>query len=54
MRIWRAFIIPAALALGVAGSVLTGPGVSAAAGHGASVHVQVVAASSTSCTYYHT
>ena len=51
MRIRRA-IIPAILALGVAGSLVAGPAMSAADGHARSVHTQVVAASTT-VTHYH-
>jgi hypothetical protein len=40
MRIGRAIIIPAVLALGVAGSVLTGSAISVAATHAPRVHVQ--------------
>ena len=53
MRIGRAIIVPAILALGVAGSLLTGPGMSAAAGHEAKVNVHVVAVSARPCTFYH-
>ncbi len=45
MRIGRAIIIPAILALGMAGSVLSGPAMSAAAVHAPSVHGQVAAVS---------
>jgi hypothetical protein len=51
MRIRRA-IIPAILALGVAGSLVAGPAMSAAAGHTPSSHTQVIAAAATS-THYH-
>lgn len=44
MRIGRTIIIPAILALGVAGSVVAGSAMSPAAGHQTSAHVQVVAA----------
>jgi hypothetical protein len=54
MRIGRAIIIPAVLALGVAGSVLSGAAMSAATGHAPGVHVQVAAASGSHKTYYHT
>ena len=40
MRIGRAIIIPAILALGVAGSTVAGSAIAVAAGHGTSVHVQ--------------
>jgi hypothetical protein len=51
MRIGRAIIIPVILAFGVAGSIVSGSAVSAAAGHSASVHVQ--AASAGVGIYYH-
>ena len=44
MRIGRAIIVPAILALGVAGSLLTGSAMIAAAGPAPSVHVQAAAA----------
>jgi hypothetical protein len=56
MRIRRALIIPvipAILALGVAGSVLTGSSLSAAAGHQTGVHVHVAAVSASPDTYLH-
>ena len=53
MRIGRAIIIPAILALGVAGSALPGPVIAVAAAHAPSVHVQAVAASFAPDTYYH-
>ena len=43
MRIRRVLITPAILALGVAGSLLTGSAMPVAAGHVASVHVQAAA-----------
>jgi hypothetical protein len=49
MRI-RRVIIPAILALGVAGSLLAGSATSVAAGHAASTHV---VAAGTSGTHYH-
>jgi hypothetical protein len=52
VRIRRAIIIPAILALGVAGSVAAGSAISAAAGHARSTHTQVVAAAPAT-TYYH-
>ena len=52
MRIGRAIIIPAILALGVAGSALSGPAISVAAVHSPSVHWQVIL-STGSCVYYH-
>jgi hypothetical protein len=54
MRIGRAIIIPAVLALGVAGSVLSGSAISAATGHAPSVHVQTVASSAGHKVYLHT
>jgi hypothetical protein len=45
MRIVRTIIVPAALALGVAGSLLSGSAMSVAAGSAASAHVQTVAMS---------
>jgi hypothetical protein len=53
MHVRRAIIIPAILALGVAGSVLPGLAMSAVAGHTASVHVHVVAAPANPDVYYH-
>jgi hypothetical protein len=50
MRI-RRVIIPAILALGVAGSLVAGSAVSAAAGHAPSARTQVVAAAATSTHY---
>jgi hypothetical protein len=49
MRIARTIVIPAVLTLGVAGSLLAGTAIPAAAQHPASVHV--VAAAPT--VYYH-
>lgn len=43
MRIRRAIIIPAILALGVTGSVVAGSAMSAAAGQASSTHIHVVA-----------
>ncbi len=54
MRIGRALIIPAILALGLAGSAMAGSAMVAAAGHAPSVHVQATTASAHSNTYYHT
>jgi hypothetical protein len=51
MRIRRA-IIPAVLALSVAGSVAAGAALSVAAGHAPSAHTHVVAASS-AATHFH-
>jgi hypothetical protein len=53
MRIGRALIIPAVLALGVAGSLLSGPAIVAAAGHAPSAHVQAAASSATPKVLYH-
>jgi hypothetical protein len=53
MRIRRDLIIPAILALGVAGSLLTGSAVPVAAGHAPSVHVQAAAASANPKMAYH-
>lgn len=53
MRIGRAIIIPAILALGVTGSVLSGAGMAAAAGHAPSAHVLATASSAAPQTYYH-
>lgn len=52
MRVGRSLIIPTILALGVAGSLLTGPAMAAAAGHGASAHVQAAAAPASPYMYY--
>jgi hypothetical protein len=54
MRIRRVLIIPAILALGVAGSALAGSATVSAAGHAPRVHVQAAAASAHPNTYYHT
>lgn len=54
MRIGRAIIVPAILALGVAGSLLTGPALSAAAGHEASLHLPAVAIAASPNTLFHT
>ncbi len=43
MRIRRAIIIPAILALGMTGSVVAGSAMSAAAGQASSTHIHVVA-----------
>jgi hypothetical protein len=53
MRIGRAIIIPAIIALGVAGSILAGSAVSAKAKPASSVHVQVAVAAAAPNTYYH-
>ena len=52
MRIGRAIIIPVILALGVAGSTLSGSAMSAATGHAPSAHVHTVAVSANSNIYY--
>jgi hypothetical protein len=52
MRIGRAIIIPAILALGVAGSTLAGSAMATAAGHAHAVHAQTHAASIPH-VYYH-
>jgi hypothetical protein len=52
MRIGRAIIIPAILALGVVGSMLTGPAMSGSASHGAGVRVHVAAVSARPDTLY--
>jgi hypothetical protein len=49
MRIARTIIVPAVLALGVAGSLLSGPAISSAASHSASVQVVALKA----VTVYH-
>jgi hypothetical protein len=53
MHIGRVIIIPAILALGVAGSALTGSAVSAAAAPAPSVHVQAAAPSVSTDIFYH-
>ena len=52
MRIRRAIIIPAILALSAAGSILAGSAVPAAAAQAPSVHVVAVAPSAHPNTYY--
>ena len=52
MRVGRAIIIPAILALSVAGSVITGAEVAVAAVHAPTVHVHTVPPLTT-LTYYH-
>jgi hypothetical protein len=54
MRIGRAIIIPAILALGVAGSILSGSAMSAATGHAPTVHVQAAAPYAGTDIFYHT
>jgi hypothetical protein len=53
MHIGRAIIIPSVLALGVAGSLLTGAAIPVAAAHGTSVHVQAAAAPTNPKMLYH-
>ena len=53
MRIRRDLIIPAILALGVAGSLLTGSAVPVAAGLAPSVHVQAATASASPKMVFH-
>jgi hypothetical protein len=53
MRIKRTIIIPAVLALGVVGSLLSGSAMSVAAGHAPAVHVQAGAASANPNMVYH-
>jgi hypothetical protein len=53
MNVRRAIIIPAILALGVAGSVLPGLAASVAAGPAVSVHVHVAAAPANPKMPYH-
>ncbi len=53
MRIGRALIIPAIVALGVAGSVLAGSAMPVAAVHAPTVHVQAVTVSSVPGMYFH-
>ena len=53
MRIRRAIIIPAILALGVAGSILSGSAMSATAGHAPSVHMHTAASYKNPNMYYH-
>jgi hypothetical protein len=53
MRIGRAIIIPAILALGVGGSILAGSAAPVAAVHAPSVHVQADAAPTGPYTFYH-
>jgi hypothetical protein len=53
MRVGRAILIPAILALSVAGSVLSGSGMAVAAGHPPTVHVYVIGSFGVTNTYYH-
>jgi hypothetical protein len=52
MRIGRAFIIPAILALGATGSVVVGSAVPEAAAHTATVHTLAASPSAFSNLYY--
>ena len=52
MRIGRAIIIPAIVALGVAGSVLPGAEIAMAAGHAPAAHVHTIG-TTLSGVYYH-
>jgi hypothetical protein len=54
MRIGRAIIIPAIVALSVAGSVLPGAETAMAAGHVPTAHVHTVVTRSFWGVYYHT
>ena len=53
LRIGRAIIIPAVLALSVIGSVLSGGAMPTAAGHPASVHVQAAGSAAKTHMMYH-
>jgi hypothetical protein len=53
MRIGRAILIPAILALGMALPVLPGSGMSVAAGYASSSHVLVTGSSPIPGMYYH-
>jgi hypothetical protein len=53
MRIGRAIIFPAILALSVAGTVISGSGIAMAAGAVPTVQVQKIAISSVPGVYYH-
>jgi len=53
MRIGRGVIIPAILALAVAGSALAGAEISVAVAHASTATTHVVAVSSNPATYYH-
>jgi hypothetical protein len=53
MRIGRAIIFPAILALSVAGTVITGSGIASAAGTAPTVHVPKIAIYSAPGVYYH-
>ena len=53
MRIGRAIIIPAILALGVAGAVMPGAEIALAAGHTAVVHLHTTTPAIVSGGFYH-
>ena len=53
MRIGRAIIIPAILALGVAGTVLPGAEIAMAASHAPAVHVTTTTHPMITGTYFH-
>jgi hypothetical protein len=53
MRIKRTIIVPAVLALGVVGSLLSGSAMSVTVGHAPAVHVQAGAASANPNMVYH-
>ncbi len=53
MRVGRTIIIPALIALGVAGSALSVPAMATAAGHAPSAHV-LAAAPTAPTIWYHT
>ncbi len=53
MRIGRTLIIPAILALGVAGSIMAGSAMPVAAVHAPTVHVQAAAVSAAPGIYFH-
>ena len=53
MRVGRAILIPAILALSVAGSVLSGPGMAVAAGSPPTVHVYVIGSFAGYSSFYH-
>jgi hypothetical protein len=53
MRVGRAIIIPAILALSMAGTVLTGAETAVAAVHTATVHVKTIELPGITSTLYH-
>jgi hypothetical protein len=53
MRKGRAIIVSAFVALGLAGSILAGPAVSAVAAHAPAAHVHTTSASSSPKVLYH-